>query len=361
MQINHLLSVMAGGMAVVAAQAAPPVVGAIRWDAWVGAKSSVGRAVETSLGPQQWHHRLPFFGKVISNTQVEINGYTQEIVDREIACAHQAGLDYWAFGLYDATVPSMVEARNLYLASQHKADINFCLWSGPDGLSTTQNLQRIIQLMREPTYQKVLTDRPLYYVGFVDDKWVKVLGGRRRTDELRRLAQQAGLGNPYLVLMDFTAVHGKQMSDALGCDALSSYATGGGGRGAPYAALAEHAEKFWDQCQATGAPVVPIVMAGSDRRPRVEHPVPWEKYQQPGVGLDKYYVAPTPAELAGHLGRALDWIRQHPDATPARAVIIYAWNENDEGGWLVPTLGEGTTRLDALAKVLKDKPHGQGE
>jgi len=45
----------------------------------------------------------------------------------------------------------------------------------------------------------------------------------------------------------------------------------------------------------------------------------------------------------------------------SRAVIIYAWDENDEGGWLVPTLGEGTARLDALAKVLKDKPHGKGE
>jgi len=151
------------------------VVGAIRWDAWHGDKSSVGSAVEIALGPKRWHYRVPFFGKIISDTQVEIRGYTQEIVDQEIAYAHQAGLDYWAFGFYDASLPVMVEARNLYLTSRHKADINFCLWSGPAGLATTENVQRIVQLMREPTYQKVSGNRPLFYLGFVDDKWMKIL------------------------------------------------------------------------------------------------------------------------------------------------------------------------------------------
>ena len=34
-------------------------------------------------------------------------------------------------------------------------------------------------------------------------------------------------------------------------------------------------------------------------------------------------------------------------------VLIYGWNENDEGGWLTPTLNEGSARLDALRRVLK--------
>ena len=37
----------------------------------------------------------------------------------------------------------------------------------------------------------------------------------------------------------------------------------------------------------------------------------------------------------------------------ANTVMIYAWNEFDEGGWLAPTLSEGAARIDALAKVLK--------
>src|SRR5450759_571230 len=31
---------------------------------------------------------------------------------------------------------------------------------------------------------------------------------------------------------------------------------------------------------------------------------------------------------------------------------MYAWNEFDEGGWICPTLGNNTSRLDAIGKVL---------
>jgi hypothetical protein len=93
-------------------------------------------------------------------------------------------------------------------------------------------------------------------------------------------------------------------------------------------------------------------MAGWDRRPRVENPVPWECWQRPGAGLDRFYHPPRPEELAAHLRRALAWIERHPRAAPARAALIYAWNENDEGGWLVPTYPFDAARLDALRGVL---------
>jgi len=48
----------------------------------------------------------------------------------------------------------------------------------------------------------------------------------------------------------------------------------------------------------------------------------------------------------------LDWLVAYPEAAEPNAVLIYAWNEFDEGGWLAPTLGDGTARLDAIAKVL---------
>ncbi len=49
----------------------------------------------------------------------------------------------------------------------------------------------------------------------------------------------------------------------------------------------------------------------------------------------------------------LKWNAAHPEAAEANALLIYAWNENDEGGWLVPTLGEGSARLDAIREVLR--------
>jgi hypothetical protein len=79
---------------------AKPIVGAIRWDAWVGDLSDVGLMVEKTLAPQHWHYRLPFYAKEISSTQVQVRGATQEIMDQEIAYASQSGLDYWAFVIY---------------------------------------------------------------------------------------------------------------------------------------------------------------------------------------------------------------------------------------------------------------------
>jgi hypothetical protein len=340
-----------------------PVVGAIRWDAWHGDKGVPGQAVERSLGPKRWHARIPFFGKAVADDQVEIRGYSQEIVDQEIAYARQAGLDYWAFVTYEPDNP-MSLALKLYLSSSRKADIRFCLLTSAGNWGTPEThrakAERFLKLMAEPTYQRVLGNRPLLYVGFVDDGWLNGWGGaagaRKLFDYFRAEAKKAGLGDPYIVVMDFSPPRGKELADALGCDAISSYATQADGRGAPYADLAKHAERFWDQCKATGKPVVPIAMAGWDRRPRVEHPVPWEKYQQPGVGIEKYYEAPTPAELAGHLARALAWAKDNPLACPAQAIIVYAWNEHDEGGWLCPTLSEGTARIEALGKLLAPRP-----
>jgi hypothetical protein len=208
--------------------------------------------------------------------------------------------------------------------------------------------------MEEPSYQKVLGNRPLLYMAFFGDARAAASMARSRPlmDEFRAAARRAGVGDPYIVVMGFVPAQSKRIADALGGDAISAYATSADGRTAPYAALTQHAEKFWEQCRATGAKVVPIVMAGWDRRPRIEHPVPWETYQKPGVGMDHYYQTATPKELRTHVESALRWVKRNPSVADSQAIIIYAWNENDEGGWLVPTLSEGTARLDALRGVL---------
>jgi len=33
--------------------------------------------------------------------------------------------------------------------------------------------------------------------------------------------------------------------------------------------------------------------------------------------------------------------------------MLYAWNENGEGGYLTPTRAEGTAYLDAIARTVK--------
>lgn len=335
------------------------LVGAIRWDAWHGEQGVPGKAVQVSLGPEKWHDRLPFFAEVLSDDRVRIDGSSQEVMDREIAYAAGAGLDYWAFVTYAADDPMSLGLKR-YLSSSRRGRIRFCLiteshrWRDPD------YVKRLADLMSKPGYLTVLSGRPVLYLGFLTPDRIRTDWGDGRTlrsliDGFRGSVKSRVGRNPYIVIMDFDPRRGKRCLDELGCDAISSYATHGGGKARPYGELARHAEAFWDQCRSTGAQVVPIVMAGWDRRPRVEHPVPWEKGQQLTPAPDQYYETPTPSELAEHASKALEWLRINRAGAPAGLALIYAWNENDEGGWLVPTLAEGTARLDALRVVLGRK------
>ena len=65
----------------------------------------------------------------------------------------------------------------------------------------------------------------------------------------------------------------------------------------------------------------------------------------------------TGEELKRHLGNSLSFLEQNKGICEANTVILYAWNEFDEGGWLCPTYMDGekinTDRINALSEVLK--------
>lgn len=121
---------------------------------------------------------------------------------------------------------------------------------------------------------------------------------------------------------------------------------------APYAALAGLAERRWEEVADTGVEVVPTAIAGWNPRPRVENPVPWEAWQRPGAGMDRFYHTGSAEEIAAHLRRCVDWVAAQPEVSPAGAALAYAWNENDEGGWLVPTLPFDDRRRTAVRRAL---------
>lgn len=350
------------------------LVGAIRWDAWHtprfdtlhGEYGGPVKAMERSLSPGQYHFRLPFFGQILSDSVVKIEGYTQEIVDREIEFAASARLDYWAFLLYDPEGP-MSQGISLYLTSKHKSKVNFCAIASMDNfaqVSQRGGTQRLLGLIAEDSYQKVNGGRPLLYIFRPDHNQINSFGGkelaRETMDRFRENVREAGFGDPYIVLMHYNIDLAAEMAVILGAEAISCYAvTGNGGdHGTPYSELTNAVYNFWESSKNTGAEVVPLVMSGWDRRPRIEHPVPWESsWQKPYEGMEKYFALPTPHELAGHVSDAMSWVRLHHETCPAKAVIIYAWNEHDEGGWLCPTLKEGggidNSRLEALGKFLR--------
>jgi hypothetical protein len=213
-----------------------------------------------------------------------------------------------------------------------------------------------VRYLRDPRYVRVLAGRPLVFLlahngGAVARQWGSVGGFKAVVDALRAGARGAGVGESYVVVMHFQPKVASDIRAAIGADALSAYAVPGGSKaGEPFAASQRKCRGLWDAMAALGA-TVPNVSWGWDPRPRVDNPVPWHR---PGP---EHYHTFTPEQCAQAVRDALDWLASHPDQAPANAVIAYAWNEHDEGGWLCPTRGADgapdTRRIEAVGDLLR--------
>jgi hypothetical protein len=329
-----------------------PIVGAIRWDAWTGGE--ITAQVERTLAPPKYQSRLPWFAEVKGDSQAHIDGSSQEVMDKEITFAATAGLDYWAFLLYPEG-NSMSQSLKRYLRSAVRGTVRFCVilhnsFGVPDE-QWPKERDRAVALLKEAGYQTVLGGRPLVFafgVRFRDEF------PAARFADFRRAAHKAGV-NPYCVFMGWNPAADFRNESAKGFDAVSAYAYGSAD--ATFADLCRAVEtRYWQNAAAAKVPYVPLVTTGWDKQPRKDNPVSWEKgdsYHQQKV----FPSAATPTEIASHLQRALAFVQKNPGVCVANAIIIYAWNEHDEGGWLEPTWTANgrpnTDRIDAIARILK--------
>jgi hypothetical protein len=74
------------------------------------------------------------------------------------------------------------------------------------------------------------------------------------------------------------------------------------------------------------------------------------------IALFLFATTTTLDELTAHIREAVEWSFANRDLTRANAIIICAWNEHVEGGWLKPPLGADgrldEARIRAIGKVL---------
>lgn len=326
-----------------------PAVGAIRWDGCVGELNRAGLEVEHILSPNQYHYRAPFFSKEISYDSIQCRGVTQEIMDQEIAYAKYAGLDYWAFCWYPPH-SGLDTARQLYLKSARKKDIKWCVILGTNPFDYNTDAKWLVERFKESNYQKVLNGRPLVYVfPATVTKPYQLIG-------LRDLTRNAGVPDPYIVVMEFSPQKAASVADSLHADAVSCYAsasnfeTGDHYNDAAYwPAVSKSDQAGWEKYAASGKKLVPWVTTGWNPRPRIERSVLWNAYYTAdGCAQDG-----TPEQVARSLQNAIAWTRNNTNTAEANVILMYAWNEFDEGGWICPTLGNNTGRVDAINKILK--------
>ncbi len=333
-------------------RSARTLVGAIRWDGWCGDRSSVGLGLERAMSPSQFHWRLPFYSRILGPSSVEARCVTQDVMDREIAYAREAGIDYWAFVWYPPT-DGLSTARSLYLSSAHRDDVKWCVILGAGAFSEADRKWLAAQFLT-PNYQKVLGGRPLVYVFDADSHHAELVRW------LRDEAARARCATPFIVFMGWGPEVAKAAATC-GADAVGAYVNPHAD-GSPFEANMANERGKWEALRATGLQVVPTVTTGWDPRPFLMNPVPWYH----GASETNWVGPASPEQIAEQLTHALRFVRDHPDATLANTALIYAWNENAEGGWIVPTLHEMRDagcplRLDAVRSVLRpEAPRGKG-
>lgn len=342
-------------------------MGAIRWDFWTKGNETWRESQITSgkdtwgehrnLQNPKWADRLPFFAKVVSEhpRRVDIYHDSQEVMDQEIAFAKQSGLDYWAF-LYYHDAPQLNSSIDYYRKSMHRADIKYALILGGVGPYAEKSpwaaqIAMAVGDARQPNYQRVLDGRPLVYIFLWGGekhtpiaKWGSVKNARTAMDALRAAFRQAGLGNPYVVSISSGEKIGDKYAreiyyEQLGLDAISAYTTFNLNK-AGYDILADSNVRWWESAATSGTPLVLPVSCG------------WGGPRPSGVMLQQ----PTAEQFKQQVRTARRWIDEHPASAPSRALLFYAWNEFDEGGFLCPTQGEkdGDRKIDWLRAVVAE-------
>ena len=317
-------------------------IGAIRWDAFyktTGVQTNVSDQVAACLSPSEYHWVAPFFADVTEDNKIAFPEYTLEIFEKECDYAIDAGIDYFAYVWYE-TFNQMSLARKYHVQSEKHNQIQMCAII--ESIKDDKTMEELFNAMKEDYYLKV-DGMPILYINEGLD-FLKI-------KKLRSMAAQAGVSEAlYIVYMTAPTPNQGLNIPSLGYDAVTMYCVRPNKFEMSYAELAKAvkdtnestAQKY--RTNKKTYQYIPLVQFGRYTKTRKDTGVSWVKDY---IG---WAYPPTAQELKDHTLETLRWTHSNADVTEANAVISYAWNEHDEGGWICPTLkvdDKGDLILDA--------------
>jgi Glycosyltransferase WbsX len=339
-------------------------VGAYYFDGWAGPLSSYHFNGLFQLPFSSWR---PLYGW---------RDAAPMTLDRQLEWANEFGIDFFLFDWYhladDGGGDTNSAIKNYVRLKRHHG-VSFAL-------TYINNEERLVipcsewpavaeewvtQYFTNPDYARVAGE-PLFEVHDVvgmTQQFGGTDGVNWALDTLRQVAREHGLPGVFIVggvyvdsLFDWygfpRGVGGEpegllnQHYDALsnyGYPALPGYLDGE----QPYSKLVVASNEMWDLFAAKSPiPYIADVTAGWDGRPNREAP----------LGHLWWYDR-TPNEVGTSLHDAVEWATSNPtmqvEAPPAKPlVLIEAWNELQEGSFIVPTIGAGYAYGLAVAAAL---------
>jgi hypothetical protein len=333
----------------------PAMVGAYYFGGWTPALPHVTEKLRTEFADRE-----PVWGWYDDDPAT---------MRREIDYAADGGLSFFSFCWYwtahEPQSASLNNSLNFYLQAPNRDRLKFCLMVANHGgfaigpADWPAVTAQWVALFRQPTYLRV-EGKPLLVI-FAPDALVKAFGGlpplRKALDDLRAQAIKAGL--PGVTIAGCINPDWKKIAwfPEAGFDVMTAYSYHSAlparpGRAQAFADTIPAHETIWNRVsRLSPLPYIPAVTTGWDRRPWEGDPA--HKVVKAAV----YYPDRTPAEVGALVHEAVRWVDQHSErAVPERVVVLYAWNELGEGGFIAPTKAQGTAYLDAIKKAIQTPP-----
>jgi hypothetical protein len=350
-----------------AQQIVKPLVGVRHFPGYTSGNHKIRNAQEQLLAsgnflnpPIPWSDRWPYYSVVRSDNTVDIHEDDQRIIDQEIQLASDAGIDYWALEVDWIEDDSNYNyALNLYRSSPNKDLLKFSLIVTAETLKedswNNEYLLRINESLLDKQYLKSSSGRPILYM-WRFDSLVSELGASRAKERMRQFVQsietQVGL-KPYIVMMDLGSRNTYSAAAEYSVDARTSYlgSYDSCGKGGPYTALVTDNLHQWNIYKTSDLNYIPLVTIGMDPRPKSFDKNLFDFGKDPD-----WCQQGTPQQIAGNVKQAIEWVKTNNSVThESNTILLAAWMDITESGWLVPTLNEGNARLNALSKVLGGK------
>ncbi len=359
-------------------------------------QNSTQEARSLSVVDYQFH--LPFFATInknitedqigtavrgdVSNGVAEFPEFTQEIWAQEMEYAIEAGVDFMAYLWNEKTREFYTSAYRYHIQTRGLNNrIKMCAILQRD----TQDLDAMANAMTEE-YWYTINGMPVVYIyggnSVATNSFVELI---RRKLAVAQKVKYGEVGAPaYVIVMGNNTYQSAEEAETLGVDATGWYATAAGSSAATedekytkeiaalkseldpadkpttitvvkYSATAKHNLNIMRAvapiAQKGNISVVPIITLGYNTEPRILNPVSWNSVPANGNKLSNSATSgelPTPSEITEHVLNMLNYNKENAMTFNSNTVLIYAWNEFNEGGWFCPNI-----KLDTNGNVVE--------